>query len=316
MKILLTGITGNLGFEVAHTLKAQGVDVIPVVRDQTDSRLAVFNFENTIEVDLINVDPTLLTERVDCIIHCAGNVNFKSTQEDNSKMMRAVVAVAEKVGVPIFYASTAFLYRQGNEDENARNLYENDKYHSETILRKSSVPHTIFRPSILVGNSKTGAIQNFSGYYLILEIFLKAARMAEAQSRKIRFPSLPGTSNIVPVDQAAKTLVKVVLEQSLSKMIYITNPTPPQASWVLSESLKFFGIDSYVDTIECSYEEYDKLDKTEEEEMLCTLGKHMNPYWSLTYNFPESACGDNLITEEYIQNALRYYSRETNSTKT
>ena len=102
MKILLTGITGNLGFEVGHTLKAHGVDVIPVVRDQTDSRLAVFNFENTIEVDLINVDPTLLTERVDCIIHCAGNVNFKSTQEDNSKMMRSVVAVAEKVGVPIF----------------------------------------------------------------------------------------------------------------------------------------------------------------------------------------------------------------------
>ena len=50
--------------------------------------------------------------------------------------------------------------------------------------------------------------------------------------------------------------------------------------------------------------DYKKIQRTDEEEILYIAGKHFSPYWALSYNFPESACDENLITREYLKKTL------------
>lgn len=310
MKVLLTGITGNLGFEIAHSLNERMVEVVPVVRNVSLLTSLCLSTDNVIVGDLIENEIKVTSSDIDCIVHSAGNVHFEKAGDTNSNMMLSVITIAKDLGVPIYYVSTAFLWRSHGNKDRLRNAYEKDKYHSEELLRNSGVPHTIFRPSVLVGHSQTGLLRNWSGYYLLAGKFLEAASLAG--TKKIRFPVLTGTSNMVPVDQAAEAIVGRVLKQQLGKLIYVTNPEPPPAQWVLDTTLEIFGVANRFEWISIDYRDYKNVKKTKEEEALSTLGQYFSPYWSLSYNFPKSACTMNLITKAYLQKTLDSFQGSDN----
>ncbi len=310
MNVLLTGITGNLGFEIARSLNKKGVDIFPVVRNRESLNGLGLDFKHAIETDLTKEIPSIGLSRIDCIIHSAGNVHFRKSWDSNSKMMQSVIQIAKEHEVPIYYVSTAFLWREPGSTEQLRNVYETDKAESEIILQDSGVPHTIFRPSVLVGNSESGQLINWSGYYLLVAKFLEAAVVAGGS--KIRFPILAGTSNMVPVNQAAEIISETIINNTLDKLVYVTNPKPPEAQWVLDVTLEFFGIKEKFEFLDIGFPEYEKLDKTQAEEILYFSGKHFSPYWSLPYNFPKSALDKNLIKEEYLKRTLSFFQGSNN----
>ncbi len=310
MNVLLTGITGNLGFEIARSLNKKRVEIFPVVRNRESLDGLGIDFKHAIETDLTKEIPSIGLSRIDCIIHSAGNVHFRKSGDSNSKMMQSVIQIAKEHKVPIYYVSTAFLWREPGSTEQLRNVYETDKAESEIILQDSGVPHTIFRPSVLVGNSESGQLINWSGYYLLVAKFLEAAGVAGGS--KIRFPILAGTSNMVPVNQAAEIISETVINNTLDKLVYVTNPEPPEAQWVLDVTLDFFGIKEKFEFLDIGFPEYEKLDKTQAEEILYFSGKHFSPYWSLPYNFPKSALDKNLIKEEYIKRTLSSFQGSNN----
>ena len=313
MNVLLTGITGNLGFEIAHSLKQREVEIVPVVRNISALKKLNLPPENAIEADLLDGPVKIHSHDIDCIVHSAGNVHFEKSGESNSKMMQSVIQIAKKLNVPIYYVSTAFLWRESGSVNDLRNAYERDKYNSEIILKDSGVPHTIFRPSVLVGSTESGQLINWSGYYLLVAKFLGAAKASG--NSKIRFPRLTGTSNMVPVDQAAGTISEIVTSNTPGKLIYVTNPEPPEAQWVLDKTLEFFGVIDKFEFLDIEFSEYEKLYKTEAESILYVSGKHFGSYWSLPYNFPKSALDKNLITEEYIKKTLHSF-QDANNTST
>lgn len=310
MKILFTGITGNLGFEIARSLKKREAEILPVVRDASSLERLGFSSGNAIIADLTNESPMVDSNKVDCIVHSAGNVHFEKSGDSNSKMMRSVIKVAQELKVPIYHVSTAFLWREPWSIEDLRNTYESDKYNSEKILKDSGVPHTIFRPSVLVGNTESGELISWSGYYLLVDKFLEAAKASNRT--KIRFPVLNGDSNIVPVDQAAEVISEAVVSQALNELKYVTNPKPPKAQWVLDTTLEFFDVRDKFEFLDIDFSEYEKLDRTREEEILYIAGKHFSPYWSLAYNFPKSVIKDNLVTEEYLKKTLGSFQNSKN----
>ena len=304
MRILLTGITGNLGFEIAHSLQVRDIEVVPIVRDKESFKSSDLHTSNVIEADLINNEAPIKLEGVDCIVHSAGNVHFKNAADENSRMMSSIIKIAKDLDVPIYYVSTAFLWRPEVKSEDLRNAYEKDKYQSEILLQNSGVQHTIFRPSVLVGHSKSGQLRNWSGYYLLVNKFIESAISSKAKDRRIRFPALNGTSNMVPVDQAAEAISQVVADNLLGELIYLTNPEPPKAQWVLDTTLESFDIADRFEFLPTDFHNYEKLERTSEEEVLSIVGQHFNPYWALSYNFPESVCSENLITREYLEKTL------------
>jgi len=248
--------------------------------------------------------------KVDCIVHCAGDIQFKNEAKNNERMMVRVVGLARKISVPIYFASTAFLYKP-NQTSGFNNNYELDKFNAEQVLIASRIPHTIFRPSILVGNSQNGEIINFSGYYSIVKAFLAVTKKSLERNRPFRFPKMTGKSNLIPVDQAAKCLGDIIASKQLGKTLYVVNPEPPQCDWVFDETLKFFGIRQNILEPEISFDEFVKNDLTEEEQAFAKYAMHFLPYWSLGYSFPESICTSNLVVHNYLNKALTYFANKS-----
>lgn len=309
MKVLLTGITGNLGYEVYRDLVGRGVEVVPCVRTGKTDFLSAHGIktDQLLICDLAGDDIMDFPYEVDCIVHCAGDVQFKNATKSNERMMVRVVELAKKISVPIYFASTAFLYKQ-NQTSGFNNNYELDKFNAEQVLITSSIPHTIFRPSILVGNSQNGEIINFSGYYSIVKAFLAVTKKSLERNRQFRFPKMTGKSNLIPVDQAAKCMGDIIVSRQFGKTLYVVNPEPPQCDWVFDETLKFFGIRQSVIELEISFDEFAKLDLTEEEQTFTKYAMHFLPYWSLEYSFPESICKSNLVDHSYLNKALTYFA--------
>ena len=304
MKVILTGITGNLGYEVAIELMRRGVEVVPLVRGSLPHGLSR-DPARVIVGDLADGPEINFLGNVDAIVHCAGVVRFQEANGVNEKMMHKVLKLARGLKTPVYYASTAFLYRPPHTAFVPRNSYEEDKWRAEQALITSKIPYAIFLPSILTGSSANGAIRNFSGYYLVAQAFRSAI---ERSTVPVRFPRLSGTTNVVPVDQAAQSIVSVV-QKSGSGMFYITNPAPSTFVWFLTETLTHFGLDDRLQFIDCSFKDFEKLPLTDTERELVQFGKNFHPYWALDYPFPPSLCTENLVDHNYVRRILNYYQK-------
>jgi len=113
------------------------------------------------------------------------------------------------------YISTAYVCgnREGVifEDETDKgccfsNGYEQSKWEAEQFVRSlmSQIPITIFRPSIIVGDSQTGRIATFNVLYPPLKFLCLGTKIP-----------LPGRSkvslDVIPVDYAAQAILQITL---------------------------------------------------------------------------------------------------------
>ncbi|MDF1565075.1 MAG: SDR family oxidoreductase [Deltaproteobacteria bacterium] len=106
-----------------------------------------------------------------------------------------------------------------------RNAYEETKYEAEVIVRDamSELPITIYRPSIVVGDSKTGEIDRFDGPYY-LGILLVTSPLA------VPLP-LPGNGNaplnLVPVDYVVGAMLVVGDDpRGEGQTLHLVDPNP------------------------------------------------------------------------------------------
>jgi nucleoside-diphosphate-sugar epimerase len=108
-----------------------------------------------------------------------------------------------------------------------KNFYEYTKFEAEKLVQeiRSSVPLTIIRPAVVMGDSKTGETAKFDGAYFIMR-FLDRFR---------RFP-IPyvgkGVSpfNVVPVDYAVDAAVYLAHSDiGKNKVYHLTDPRPSPA---------------------------------------------------------------------------------------
>jgi thioester reductase-like protein len=112
--------------------------------------------------------------------------------------------------------------------QNFRNAYESTKFEAEKRVRKSmdSLPISIFRPAIVVGDSKTGEIGRFDGpYYLGMLI----------ASSPVSVPlPLPGKGeaplDMVPVDYVTDAVYHLSLHpEAVNHTFHIVDPNPLSA---------------------------------------------------------------------------------------
>ena len=96
--------------------------------------------------------------------------------------------------------------------------YEESKYEAERVVRESGVPYSIFRPGMVVGDSKTGEIKTFNTVYALFKLYLKG---------KLRF--IPTNSsltlNMVPVDYVAHAISNLSFNQEAEgRTFHLTAP--------------------------------------------------------------------------------------------
>jgi len=130
------------------------------------------------------------------------------------------------------YVSTAYVsgtargvFRETDLDvgQGFKNHYEETKFLAEVEVVRSRVPVTIYRPGVVVGDSRTGETAKFDGPYAVL-------RMMEKLPSPGVFPRVglgTGTVNIVPVDFVVSAMVALATApSSLGRTYHLCDPQP------------------------------------------------------------------------------------------
>jgi len=110
-------------------------------------------------------------------------------------------------------------------DKGFRNYYEETKYLAELAVEKLKplLPVTIFRPSVVVGDSDTGEIPKYDGIYYLIQYLRKAPFLLRA----INVGNKAVKLNLVPVDYVVNAIAELAFdERAKGKSIAIADPAP------------------------------------------------------------------------------------------
>lgn len=122
----------------------------------------------------------------------------------------------------------AFTEDSLDEGQRFRNHYESTKFEAELLVRKAmadGLPATIYRPGIVVGDSRTGETQKYDGPYFLATFLQRQPRIAVVpalgSSLRVRVSLVPRDFVVDAMDELS------VMEGSLGRTCALTDPDPP-----------------------------------------------------------------------------------------
>ena len=107
-----------------------------------------------------------------------------------------------------------------------KNHYESTKFQAEVWVRArmDEVPTTVYRPAIVVGDSKTGETQKFDGPYYLLRTISRSVRM---NSPIPQLGRAEAPFNVVPVDFVVDAIAGLSRDDSsIGETLHLVDPEP------------------------------------------------------------------------------------------
>lgn len=208
MRVLVTGATGLVGFEVVDQLRARpGVEVTGVSRPRSAG-------DGVVGWDIGATEPPPeLHGEWDAIVHTAADTRWTMPAEEARRAnVGTVEALAPLVSAHtrVVHVSTAYAVGLlGSTDSEAlddyRNTYEWSKAASERTARSLFPRVTIVRPPLVIGRRADGRAARFAGMYTILRGLTSSMVPAVVGVAEAGF-------EVVPVDELAELCVGAALE--------------------------------------------------------------------------------------------------------
>src|SRR5436190_11676321 len=256
-RILLTGFPGFIGRRLADRLRADGASLTALVeprmadtaREVAPEGLEVLEGDITKQrLGISDADWERLTAELTSVFHLAAVYDLAVPAEiaqrvnvDGTGNVLELCVACEKLE-RLNYVSTAYVagWRNGvvyehelSLGQSFKNHYESTKFQAEVWVRDEMdrVPTTIYRPAIVVGDSKTGETQKFDGPYFMLRVVSVAERrgMPIAQFGRAEAPF-----NVVPVDFVVDALVAASGEpEAVGQTLHLVDPEPVTAAELL-----------------------------------------------------------------------------------
>jgi thioester reductase-like protein len=168
---------------------------------------------------------------------------------DGTGNVLELCAHAEKLE-RLAYVSTAYVagLRRGVVYEHElvmgqgfKNHYESTKFQAEVWVRRylDRVPTTILRPTIVVGDSKTGETQKFDGPYYLLKTISLAERTGQPL---MQFGRADSPFNVVPVDYVVEAVATAAsLPETEGETLHLVDPEPLSAGELLKLLAEHYG---------------------------------------------------------------------------
>jgi NAD(P)-dependent dehydrogenase (short-subunit alcohol dehydrogenase family) len=267
MSYFLTGATGFIGRHLVQRLLARDGEIYVLVREASQDRLNAL-IEGWGSEAEARVQPVLgdLSEprlgvsdealaqlreaSVAHFFHLAAVYDMTAAADDERNRIanvdgtRNAVALANELGVGCFHHTSSIaaagmykgLFREDMFDEGQKlaHPYHRTKFEAEKIARtQTKMPWRVYRPAIVVGNSKTGEMDKIDGpYYFFTAI--KMARHYLPGWFPLVGPEL-GYTNIVPVDFVAGAMDHIAHEDGLDgQAFHLTNPKSQRSGEVMN----------------------------------------------------------------------------------
>ena len=210
--ILLTGASGVIGQALLKCLTES--TIVCLVRRtpvHSPNAVSVTGDVSLPRLGLSRGEYANLAKRIDVVIHCAAVTDFSQPQaaivQANVDGTRHMLELAATANVPLYYIGTAFSGSVGQANGFAANAYELSKGMAEAVVKASGVPNVIIRPSIIIGDSKTGEIARAQGFHLIMKLLAEES-----------LPVLPiapamqhGYLDFIPQDVVARIIAGLVI---------------------------------------------------------------------------------------------------------
>jgi thioester reductase-like protein len=131
--------------------------------------------------------------------------------------------------------SGVFLEDMFDEGQKLPSPYHRTKFESERIVREQPyVPWRVYRPGIVVGDSKTGEMDKVDGPYYFFKAIQRVRQLLPEWVPLVGVDL--GLTNIVPVDWVAGALEHIAHEQGLDgRAFHLTDPRPQRVTDLLNE---------------------------------------------------------------------------------
>jgi thioester reductase-like protein len=113
-----------------------------------------------------------------------------------------------------------------------KNHYESTKFQAELWVRElmDRVPTTVYRPAIVIGDSRTGATQKFDGPYYILRTI---SRAVNGVGPIPQFGRSAAPFNCVPVDFIVDAMAAAATDpEAIGETLHLVDPDPVTAAEV------------------------------------------------------------------------------------
>lgn len=282
MKILITGSTGFIGKRLTKVLLEEGHELFLLIRQgslhkatdlfgkQPNLHFVVGDLTNNDVVN--NVSGTeILDSGIEHVVHLAAsydlNVNLTDAYLANVVGTQNLIFLMQKLkGLKYFhYVSTYAVsgnhegaFNEDDIDPNAKftDHYARTKMQAELLVRNANLKDIklrIYRPGIVVGDSKTGEMDKIDGPYYFFRFFRELKKWTES----VPLPILPisfqeaATLPFVPVDTLVGWFKEVITNPTNDKTrTYHLLPTEKIAiDTFLEESFKIFNIKTRVQRV-------------------------------------------------------------------
>ena len=153
MRVLVTGVKGQLGYDVMNELAKRGYEGVGVDVDEMDI------------TDARKVDEVITKAQVDKVVHCAAYTAVDAA-EDNVELCRRVNAegteniakVCKRLELPMVYLSTDYVFDgegerpwEPDDERDPLNVYGQTKYEGELAVERNLDKYFIVRIAWVFG---------------------------------------------------------------------------------------------------------------------------------------------------------------------
>ena len=269
MQYFLTGASGFIGKRLVQTLLGRkGTTVYILLRGRSAKRAEallehwgagaagphrgrVIPVPGDLGEEGLGIAPADLKKlegKIRHLIHLAAVYDLKASAEEQERAnitgTRNVVELANAIGAGCFHHVSSIaaaglyegIFREDmfDEAENLDHPYFQTKHEAEKIVRREcKVPWRVYRPGLVVGDSRTGEMDKIDGPYYFFKVIQRL--------RQILPPWMPmigiegGRINIVPVDFVVAAMDHIMHTRGLDRRAFhLCDPEPHRVGDILN----------------------------------------------------------------------------------
>jgi thioester reductase-like protein len=274
--VFITGATGFLGSHLAARFLEQGHHVNVLARnsktvsaqsrvEESLRQVGAARFENLQVFDgdislpglgLSEAAKRQVVSSTDDIWHCAASLSFQQEDRDEIFKMnvdgtRHVLELVKQTSQHrLHHVSTAYiagnrpslaLETEINVGQTFKNAYEESKCQAELLVaeeqRMGTITASVYRPSIVIGDSRSGRVTHFHGVYAFIRALWTALERLRRRAPEAAMVHLPlrvlgvesQTLNFVPIDYVVNGMIAISEDpRSAGGTYHLANPVPTE----------------------------------------------------------------------------------------